>query len=179
MRCCASKSRARRHAVVPIRSTDASLSGVAARQASAPSETRSHTLGHPSAPAGAPRRPGAAFSDAGPASTGILTRPTEHFFCGPGSQGAKSVACPVPPIRGFRVSWRACLILWGPGVIFRAPRSPGPPAPRKWCGSQAVRQWFAKPSYVGSNPIRTSQRPDRGPVRSRANVGEPQALPRM
>jgi hypothetical protein len=34
--------------------------------------------------------------------------------------------------------------------------------PTLWCGSQAVRQWFAKPSYVGSNPIRTSSRRQRG-----------------
>jgi hypothetical protein len=31
-----------------------------------------------------------------------------------------------------------------------------------WCGSQVVRQRFAKPSYVGSNPIRTSENPRKG-----------------
>jgi hypothetical protein len=28
--------------------------------------------------------------------------------------------------------------------------------PELWCGSQEVRHRFAKPTYVGSNPIRTS-----------------------
>src|SRR5688572_21635708 len=32
------------------------------------------------------------------------------------------------------------------------------------CGSQAVRQWFAKPSHVGSNPIRTSGSRSSPPV---------------
>src|SRR5690606_105092 len=86
------------------------------------------------------------------------------FGCRAKSRAGPGHAPGRQPARMFQASWIRRLILLGSGVIFRAPsvaRAPRLTGRRVetilWCGSQAVRQWFAKPSYVGSNPIRTSR----------------------